>query len=239
MALSDFSDSTLLSTYRAGLAAEATSSQKRDSGAAAFELIERHRDRAFGIRNRVAPSLSDETVEDVLLDSVVIKSRSERVFRIDGDATYATWLHRVITNALISALRKESYRLRNETSLTITTRDGEEVERPEVSTPDTADDLLTDDMLRVVLDTVCTLASAHRLGDDIASVFLLRQMHRVAFPGKYQRQPGRGVVMKMLGVSERRAATLITHADALREPFRDAIAEKFDVNRPVAETSRV
>lgn len=238
MSLSDFSDSNLLSTYRAGLSPDATPAQKRDGGAAAITLIDRHRDRAFGIRNRVAPSLSDETVEDVLLDAIVVKSRSERVFRIDGDATYATWLHRVLNNGLISALRKESYRLKNETPLVVTTSDGEEIERPEVAINDT-DDLLTDDMLRVVLDTVGSLASAHRLGEDITQVFLLRQMHGVVLPGAYERQPGRAEVMKALGVSERRARTLIDHADALVDPFRNAISEKFDVNRPVAETSRV
>lgn len=148
MALSDFSDSTLLSTYRAGLALNATPAQKRGGGAAALELVERHRKLAFAIRNRVTPSLKDEAVDEALFDAVVIKSRNERVFRIDGDAEYATWLHRVITNTLVSALRKETYRLRNETSLTVTTQEGDEVERPDVATND-ADDLLTDDMIRI------------------------------------------------------------------------------------------
>lgn len=234
MALSDASDSTLLSNYRTGLAPTATHAQRRSGGDAVFELVNRHRARAYKLRNQIAPSLTDENVEDVLKDAVLIKSRHERLFRIDDDrAKYSTWLTRVLRNGLISALRKESYRKGNEVSLTITARD-EEVERDELSGVEDEHAFVVDDMLREVLDTVDRLSSSLRFGEEVSRTFLLRHLHAVVFPGKYARQPGRAEVMAVLAVTERRARTLIDHADALVEPFRDEIAKKFDVKRPDA-----
>lgn len=234
----DSSDSTLLQTFRDGRRTDATPAARRSGDRAVIALIDRHRVRAFSIRNSTTPSLSDEVVEDVLVTAIVEKARHERLFRIDGDAEFGTWLHRVLRNSLITELRKQTYREANEAKLTITTSDGNEVDRAEIGFEDEYD-FIAEDALRVVLDVIDDLASAHRLSEEVSRTFLLRHMHSLAFPGKYSRKPGRPEVMSVLGVSERRARTLVDHADALLEPVGDAVAKKLGVNRPTHESAGV
>ncbi|WGX96814.1 RNA polymerase sigma factor SigM [Nocardioides sp. L-11A] len=69
-------------------------------------LVARHRDRLWAVALRTCGH--PETAADGLQDGLVAAFRRAGSFR--GDAAVTTWLHRVVVNACLDRLRKESVR---------------------------------------------------------------------------------------------------------------------------------
>jgi len=65
-------------------------------------LVERYRDRAYGLALRVVRSEPD--AEEVAQDAFVRAWRSLADFR--GDASFGTWLYRIVYNACLDELRR-------------------------------------------------------------------------------------------------------------------------------------
>lgn len=240
-------DSTLLSEYRAGRTPGATPAERRISENAAATLCERHRARAFSLRNSNESllGLDDETVESSYHDALL--SCLDR-FELDGAAAFSTYLHAAIHNALRDEARKVRRRLLHETAPVVTTQDGEPLDTLDLIAADPVESAHDyDDALRTILDALQAVAIAQvaRDRDEVLRAFVLRHLHDLAFPGEFRnengtmRTPGRAEIAQRLGLTERRARTLIDHADALLEPLREQIAGKFGWERPVERTTSV
>ncbi|MFV4912343.1 hypothetical protein PFZ49_01955 [Microbacterium lacticum] len=240
-------DSTLLSEYRAGRTPGATPAEKRLGDRSIALLIERHRSRAFAIRNKTESlrGLDDDTVESAYYGAIL--SCLEK-FEMDGTAEFSTYLHAAIRNALRDEARKVRRRLLHETAPVVTTQDGELLDTFDLIAADPVESAHDyDDALRTILDALIAVAIARvaRDRDEVLRVFVLRHLNDIAFPGEFRnengtlRTPGRAEIAQRLGLTERRARTLIDHADALLEPLREQIARKFGWERPVERTTSV
>ena len=240
-------DSTLLAEYRTGRTPGAPPAERRISDRSIALLIERHRSRAFAIRNKTESlrGLDDDTVESAYYGAIL--SCLEK-FEMDGAAEFSTYLHTAIRNALRDEARAVRRRLLHETAPVVTTQDGEPLDTFDLIAADPVESAHDyDDALRTALDALQAVAIAQvaRDRDEVLRVFLLRHLHDLAFPGEFRnengtmRTPGRAEIAQRLGVTERRARTLIDHADALLEPLREQIARKFGWERPVERTTSV
>lgn len=122
------------------------------------ELYRTHRQRALAIVSRIVKDRDE--AEDVVQD--VFAKLSLTTFRFDGKAAAATWLHRILVNTSINALRAKKRRGKLETPST------------EPSSPE--DDALDQERHRRFLEALTMLSEQHRL------IVTLRDLRGYSYP---------------------------------------------------------
>ncbi len=119
----------------------------------AFEaLVRRHQQRAFRIARHMVPS--DEDARDLVQEAFLRVFRS--LERFDFQFSFATWLHRIVTNLAIDHLRKR--RLLTSTGNAGDDDDGIEMEVPDLAQPQPSQRLESNETAQRVRECIAALA---------------------------------------------------------------------------------
>jgi RNA polymerase sigma-70 factor, ECF subfamily len=147
----------------------------QDGDVEAFEsLVERHKDRLFGLALRMTRSEADaaEVVQDTFLAAY------QNLKRFRGEAAFGSWLHRIAANNALMRLRHQRVveAATEELSVPEFTERGSLAEVPEVDWSRRADEKVLDEELgRAIRQGTDTLPEGYR------EVFLLKDVEGMSY----------------------------------------------------------
>jgi RNA polymerase sigma-70 factor, ECF subfamily len=137
-------------------------------------LVERYRDRVFGLAMRMTRSEADAA--EITQDAFLAAFQNLESFR--GDASFGSWVHRIAANYALMRLRRSKVRASAEEEITGPefNERGSLIDYPESDWSRRADEKALDHELRQAIDQ-----ATEKLPEDYRQVFLLKDVDGLSY----------------------------------------------------------